>query len=60
MTITKHGKCATCDIPCKVSRMFLTPVDLFTPEAAAEIKGDLTVNIKAWRDSPMYCSEHQL
>lgn len=58
MKLIRYGKCATCQIPVKVNKEFMETVDMFNPTDKPVIRGELSEQIKAWRDEPLYCEEH--
>lgn len=59
MQLKKTGKCQTCKIPCIERKDFVAQTDLFSVDSEVKIKGDLSKQIIAWRDTPMLCEEHK-
>ena len=58
MKIKRSGKCETCQRSCVQRKVFIEKISIFEPDANP-LRGELLKQLKTWRDSPIYCEEHE-
>lgn len=59
VVLTRRGQCYVCGRRVAEEHEFLVSVDMFAPNDANYLKGDLLKEVKAWRKSKLLCEDHQ-